>query len=670
MADQNPLDLSQLSTEQLEAMQSIMQQRALASSVNPLQGGAPPGPASAPLPLGLSQYGAMNKAVDPATATTLLQPSLLNEFLYGDSSKNDPRMLPYKDDPNSKDASQYRRAKGAIDASKIMGSKIATGGASVATGLPWWLTGVNTALAENPADAATTLAGGALFPAFSKLKVAGKGAGSYEILSRLHALLNGDKQAPVNPLQSAPISDSLPIPSDLVGLGLSGLAGGLQGRVEVPDKPDPFKTAVSRYKDYVARQAELDTAHAQTQEASVNAGQASDQAERRLSSHEAQMNSSAQNAKGAAQRSFQQQQADLRAREKSLSFQVADAKDAAQKAADDTGQFQKTLAGAQQHATGTSAETISDQILVEQKHLDDLRNPEKAPDLVGTHPNSAPIRAELDRLNAINTDKYNAGAKKQVQDAIERNQNALDDLTESNVRNEIDASKNRIRVLQDLRRRVDSGRAPGYPPSPEEITQAQEEAARQTQALGGLQGRQNDAQNALADINQKYRATAVERLQHAATAPGATVADQANVETHQKLLDAAEKAQAAKDAAQRQLANIKTQKAVLTEAAKKGNFDTAPAKSTMDNTVDYLKKFGKGAILPAVGGILGHGHDANSMLSLGPAVGTGLGILGDILAGSQAGQKALGAVNTVMSPNASKLTPALVNQLSHMTKKK
>jgi hypothetical protein len=77
-------------------------------------------------------------------------------------------------------------------------------------------------------------------------------------------------------------------------------------------------------------------------------------------------------------------------------------------------------------------------------------------------------------------------------------------------------------------------------------------------------------------------------------------------------------------------------------------------------------KLGKKAMLPAIGAAgLSHGHDANPFMSLGPALGGGLGIAADLAARSETGRKILAFLNNAMSPAAASTIPATVNQISN-----
>jgi hypothetical protein len=544
--------------------------------------------------------------------------------------------------------------------------KVASGAVSMAGGMPWWIAGLNAATANNPADLATAAAGAFGIPALNKIKQLqsanrfknilfgiGKGVGSYESLSRGHALLNGDPQQPLNPFKSAPISDMFPFPSDVAGLGLSGLAGGVQGAIEAPTPLSDEELKAQAYDKY---KRAMDLHKAAEKEASGEF-KIHDDKVTALNEKLTQGSVGDKNTFG----QFKREQGAYKTRLDSLDQPISDAKAATVKAANDTEQFKKTLAGGQDYHTGRAADDISDQILAEQKRLDDLKNPDKAPALISNHPGAQAIQKEIDRLEAIDTSKYNAGQKATVDKALERNRQALDDFTEgTGLRDEIDASNNRIRVLKDLRRRVESGRAPGNVAStPEDIAQAQDEAMAQNKALGGLQARQTESERSLAELNQKYRDIANQRLQHAQTHPGATVASQADIEAQQKAMDL-------RAAARAKMAEAKSKQDLLEAAALRAGHAEPPKKGTMDAALDYVGKIGKKVMLPAIGAAgLSHGHDANPFMSLGPALGGGLGIAADLAARSETGRKILAFLNNAMSPAAASTIPATVNQISN-----
>lgn len=677
MADQTT-DLSKLSDEQLEAYQDLLQQDALKKAIDPMQGGTPPGPANIGVPLGLDpkNWAANWDRKKKLKDTDLVNPNEIQQDYQGKDAQGNNLWYIH---PNAE--SRGRTIQGNVDAVSQLENKAGTAAASVATGLPWWATALNTATAQTPGDMYTTYAAGPLFKGLDKLQVANragntalgatKGMAGYEGLSRLNDALNGRPQRAALPTS----------PRDIIGLVLSGLAGGAQGNIQAPKKLSTFDSKLSSHQNYLEsltdlnkQGAALDTAQAEAARDIHQANEGATQANARLNAHETQMKASAGDVKNAAQRQYRAQAAALEGDEKALRFQMSDAQDALTDAQNRADQYSKTLAGAQQHTTGTASDQISDQILAEQKRLDDLRNPDKAESLIGNHPNLQATNAEIARLQALDTSKYNKGAQTQVQNAIEKAQGLHDDLVQNTVRDEIDASKNRIRTLQDLRRRVEAGRAPGTNTPPDDMTAVQdwEDAQRQAQTIAGHQQNVTNAQNSLADLNAKYRAAVQARLQHAGNAPQATVADQSAVQTHQNLMDAAERARQAKVAAQARADNLDIQSSQLKEQisdlkdkATRGGYISNPAKTAGQQSREIVGNVLKHLIAPTIGAVGAGGHDQTSMLTLGPALGAALGMVGDFAASSRAGQNALRFVNTNVSPNATSLIPSLINQLSH-----
>lgn len=611
MADQD-VDLSKLTDEQLQVYRDLLHQKEFDKQAKETPGP----PALPPLP-SITPAGMFQKKMESNPDYAVFNP------------------------PTTDEAELQRRY--AANQRGVSGSM-----AAMLPG-PWWLRAFNGVTTKTPADLGTNAALNAVFPLANKLKAPTqvgnaalgtlKGLGLFEGGSRLHAALNGDQQPPANPLQRNPM--------DLAFGALSGGLGGAQGWSEVPAGDNPLDIARRRFSDYQKQQAALDTQLAETQAERLSANNAAADAQKRLNSHEQMMDSRAENAATTERKAFQSRQADLRAEAKSLGFDVANAKIDWQKAAKAAATHENAMTGRQNFDRALTAENLTDQILEHQKRLDALRNPDTAEAVRGTSPEETAARAEIQRLNdLLDSGKLNAGGEAQVNSAIERHQNTLDDAGDANTRTAVDATKARLRDLKEMRRRVNQGRVEDVPT---------EDDLAQARKLIDLRGTQTEAERNLADLNQKYQAKVLEQLTHARNAPGSTMADVNDLVTQQNLKSAAEQSIAAKRAAADKFQQIKIAKARLAEQAPD---KPSQGQETIDNVLKYVSK-GAPLALGAAGG-----HITGSIIPMGEVLGgvTGLALQG--LSKTQAGQRLLNFLATHVSPNASKAIPAAVNQAS------
>jgi hypothetical protein len=233
-----PIDLTQLSDEQLEAYRDLVKQRTLSeadgtrNAINhELAVQTRPAAPKAPVPAALT--GPPDKTTQSLTGLNIGHPQYLQA--------------------TGKTPKDVLNAAMHIEAAGMPG--------------PGWLRALNGATVSSPADLGTVGVVSSLIPGLDKIKAgsrglnallgAAKGAGLAEVGLRTHAGLEGKPQ---------PGGLSTRTPMELGAQGLSALAGGLAGRAQVPKPVDRRALAEQAFEQFISNQKDLKLQRAQAAE--------------------------------------------------------------------------------------------------------------------------------------------------------------------------------------------------------------------------------------------------------------------------------------------------------------------------------------------------------------------------------------------------------------------
>jgi hypothetical protein len=630
------------------------------------------------------------------------------------------------------------------DRAKVAAKGLAGTAALAATpeggSIPWALAnaGLASYLTQNMSDAAVTgLAGGLThIPGVSNLMNmaaktrganialgAGKTAGTYGLLTRLHALINGDPQPPLNPFNSAPINpqdqtplpplgpdagplDYLqrgmhdvgqalpPIPGDVLGYGTSGLLGGALGRSQVLGVPSKFESQEAAYnklqqeieghnaiitgaKKQLADQAPLES----------SAKTAVTEAKMALNSHQAQMARNTASAVSPEQAQFNIEQAQHDALHHVATVQVGDAQatmdkvtaglkdfdanhkiQAAAAAQAASRQAQLDAQTAQANAAAKSASDLAEYKaglaqtkLNLQSRLDDLSDPVRRLNIVPPPPDLAGRQAEIARINGFKAN-YPAGPKAAMLQPHLDAADALQAQHEQAINNEVLNTKAQIRQVTAQRlaaRPAPPQVAPPVPPAPP--APLEQDPTRQL-----LTSYQQAAQQKLQAAQDLQSQVAAAKLAHAQTAPGASVASAADVAQHEQYrqnLAAALKNQASladqHTALDQQMADANHNISLARVKAANNGYLAKPVQPASDYSRQILLSTFK-KLAPTLGaGLIA--HDASGMGALGSAlVGGGTAGISALL-NTDIGNKLL---RTITQGQPARVLPLLTNTIN------
>ncbi len=549
-------DISQLSDEQLEALQGLVTERDMLKT-------ATPGPAKAPLPAPLDPRG---KYLDPTRHAgetfdqrqrRLAQSNKVNEEANAKMFAKTGMFTPNVLKQNHPGGGQLNIK----DAGSLLGAMLTPAAGAVGTGLssrgiatvipqgadkvPALLGGLSSATTETPADLATLAVTGGAANALQGVKAASRGANianraaqgyllgeagnqtnaavsrtkvgdgvgipnqsNFEVAGKQH----GREQPSLNPLNKS-FSDNM---VQLLSAGI----GAAQGMHEFPKpaaiKPKTYKELMQEWEgNQAARQAhkqKVDDINIKMSDYKTGLAEVEEETKA--------LRAKAKTATETEKAAFHLKNSKLREQEKAIKFELDAAKKLKEsnQAALDT--YQKGNARGAKALGGEDAEKYADQILGLQNQLDDLRG---GTAVLDESDQIKKIKSTLaDQHARLENPKYQSEGQQtsikkfitRMEEQLEDELAAMDEGADAATQQKITETKAQIRELKVAQKRAEKGR-----------TEPATNVAPADEKLSALEKAVADSGKTADGLNKKYQRTILERLAASKATPGKGIQD-------------------------------------------------------------------------------------------------------------------------------------------------